>query len=179
VPDGYRYCKRCEASHGIIPSEIGPGYAIKDTYHSAQANGIVAQEDQDKGIKYDQDKLPYHLLPYDALDEVVKVLQHGAKKYSSRNWEQGIEYSRLYSAATRHAKDFFQYREQFDNDSGIHPIAHSICNLLFLLALDLRRHPLLKMTREIDDRPVNITKKNTYELEPSNPTKPEGKTPKV
>jgi hypothetical protein len=36
-----------------------------------------------EGRKDDQGKLPYHLLPPDALEEVVKVLRFGANKYST------------------------------------------------------------------------------------------------
>ena len=33
-------------------------------------------------MKYDNDKLDYTLLPFDALEKVTKVLEFGAKKYS-------------------------------------------------------------------------------------------------
>lgn len=36
-----------------------------------------------EGRKDDQGKLPYHLLPSDAIEEIVKVLQFGAEKYTT------------------------------------------------------------------------------------------------
>src|SRR5678810_808588 len=54
------------------------------------------------GKKHDQDKVPLQLLPLDALTEIAKVLQFGAKKYAARNWEKGIEYDRVFGATLRH-----------------------------------------------------------------------------
>ena len=39
------------------------------------------------GVKYDQDKPDYSLLPYGALEQVVQVLTYGSKKYDRNNWE--------------------------------------------------------------------------------------------
>lgn len=36
-----------------------------------------------EGNKFDNEKLPWHLLPPDAIEEIVKVLQFGAKKYTT------------------------------------------------------------------------------------------------
>ena len=45
--------------------------------------------------------LPHVLGPED-YEGAVRVLEFGAAKYAPRNWEQGIAYSRLFSAAMRH-----------------------------------------------------------------------------
>ena len=102
----------------------------------------------DQNLKKDAGKLPWHLLPYDALEEVVKVLQFGAQKYSDRGWEQGIPYSRVFSAIMRHAKSWWQ-GESRDPETGLSPLAHLACEVLFILAFELRG-----MRRELDDRPV-------------------------
>ena len=78
-------------------------------------------------------KLPWALLPFDALEEVVKALQHGATKYGDRNWERGMNWSRLLSAAFRHLVAFTK-GETKDPETGLHHLAQAICNLLFLLA---------------------------------------------
>jgi hypothetical protein len=109
------------------------------------------------GIKHDLDKLPWDLLPYDALAEVVKVLQFGAKKYTARNWEKGIRYSRLYSAAKRHldgdgnlSKGWWN-GETYDKETGINHLAHSICELLFALSFEVRNNRI-----GLDDRPKEV-----------------------
>ncbi|MEM6902539.1 MAG: dATP/dGTP diphosphohydrolase domain-containing protein [Pseudomonadota bacterium] len=86
------------------------------------------------GVKHDDGKLPWHLLPIDALEEVVKVLQFGAAKYTANNWRGGMQWSRLIRAASGHI--FAYYRgEDSDPETGYSHLAHAVCCLLFLLSL--------------------------------------------
>jgi hypothetical protein len=89
------------------------------------------------GVKYDLGKLEFSLLPPHALDEVVKVLNFGSKKYARNNWRKLQDAERRYfDAALRHiwalAKD-----EPIDPESGLSHEAHAICCLLFILQLKL------------------------------------------
>jgi len=107
-----------------------------------------------RGDKKDAGKLPYHLLPWDAVDQVCAVLRFGAKKYAARNWESGLSASQLFSATSRHMKDWFQYGNDRDEETGLHPLAHAGCEVLFGLALTLRG-------KLIDDRPKTKTIQKT------------------
>jgi hypothetical protein len=89
------------------------------------------------GVKHDADKNRWELMPFDALDEVAKVLTIGAKKYKDRNWETGMRWGRPMGAAYRHESAFWQ-GERYDQETGTHTLANAICELLFLLAYDLR-----------------------------------------
>ena len=60
------------------------------------------------GVKFDQEKLPWHLTPWDALRAIVKVLAFGAKKYGDRNWEAGMDWHRLHRAAIGHLIDWWE-----------------------------------------------------------------------
>lgn len=91
----------------------------------------------DEGVKYDQDKLKWHLLPGDALNEVVKVFQFGADKYGERNWEKGMGWSRLFSAIMRHMWAWWR-RNPHDEETGLSHLAHAACCVLFLLAYEIR-----------------------------------------
>jgi len=91
-----------------------------------------------QGVKHDHGKPKYALLPYDALEEVVKVLNYGEAKYEARNWEKGLDWDRPFSAAMRHLAAWWQRREDLDPESGINHLAHAACNMLFLLAFQLR-----------------------------------------
>lgn len=93
------------------------------------------------------EKPPFHLLPFDALEEVAKVLAMGAQKYGERNWEKGLPFSQTFSAQQRHMKLFFQDRKDYDVESGLLHTAHIACRALFLLAYQLRE------IEGIDDRP--------------------------
>ena len=87
----------------------------------------------DVGIRYDDGKLPMHLLPPELLTEVAKVLAFGAKKYAPRNWEKGMDWSRVYASLMRHLVRW-QEGEDIDPETGLNHIAHVACNAAFLLA---------------------------------------------
>ena len=85
-----------------------------------------------EGIKHDQDKPNWSLLPLSTVEEVVKVLDHGAKKYAPYNWQRMEDRSRFLSAALRHLSAY-QDDEVLDPESDLHHLAHATCNLIFLL----------------------------------------------
>jgi hypothetical protein len=88
-----------------------------------------------KGIKFDIGKDQWNLLPLDVLREVVRVLMHGAKKYSPDNWKSVAKGAngkqRYFDAAMRHIVAY-QNGEQLDESGHTH-LAHAICCLIFLL----------------------------------------------
>jgi hypothetical protein len=101
------------------------------------------------GVKQDSAKVPLELIPYDALLEVAKVLDFGAKKYAARNWEQGISVSRVFAACMRHAWALF-LGEDDDPETGLSHAAHLACEALFWLAFIVRKTP------GVDDRPRTL-----------------------
>lgn len=84
-------------------------------------------------IKHDTGKRDWSLLPYDSVEEIVKVLEFGAQKYARDNWKQGegFKYSRSFSALQRHILAFMR-GEDNDPETGISHISHAMCNLLFM-----------------------------------------------
>ena len=101
---------------------------------------VNARKNTDQGVKYDDDKPQYTLLPEDALNEVVKVLTYGAQKYSPDNWKRVPDLQNRYSDALyRH---MYQSLTEFnDEESNLPHLAHGICCLLFKLqdALDAKK----------------------------------------
>ena len=90
-----------------------------------------------EGKKFDTDKLDYSLMPWRAIDEVVKVLMFGAKKYGVNNWKQVTDAKRRYlSAAYRHINAYAE-GNQNDDESGFKHLAHAMCCLIFILWFDL------------------------------------------
>lgn len=85
-----------------------------------------------EALKFDSKKPPLDLLPFHALTEVAKVLDHGKKKYTAHNWRKGMDWSRFSSAALRH---LFAWNNGEDNDleSDLNHLAHAACCILFLL----------------------------------------------
>lgn len=90
-----------------------------------------------EGRKDDTLKDPWHLAPWDALRAVVRVIAFGAAKYEPRNWENGMAWSRLYSAAQRHLTAWWE-GEAADAETGMSHLWHAGCCVIFLIAYELR-----------------------------------------
>ena len=85
------------------------------------------------GVKHDKDKLDFTLLPWGSIEEVVKVLMFGARKYEADNWKEVSDgYKRYCKAIARHFSDLMK-GEEFDVESGLHHAAHIAANALFML----------------------------------------------
>lgn len=87
--------------------------------------------------KFDDGKDPWHLVPWDAVKGIVKVLGFGARKYSERNWEKGMDWSRCYGALTRHLTAWWQGEDK-DSETGYSHLWHAGCSLFFLIAYEER-----------------------------------------
>lgn len=91
-----------------------------------------------EGRKDDGGKLPLHLLPIDAIEQITAVLDFGARKYEPRNWEKGMAWSRVFGALMRHM--FAWWRgEKADPETGLSHLAHAGCCIFFLLAYEHRK----------------------------------------
>jgi len=83
-----------------------------------------------EGVKHDEGKLDWTLLPFDALKEVLEVMQIGAKKYSPDNWKKVLPSERYIKAAFRHLIDY-TYTSHEDEETGKSHLAHAVCCLIF------------------------------------------------
>lgn len=88
--------------------------------------------------KLDGDKVPLDLLPFEALEELGRVLGHGARKYAAHNWRKGMSWSRPLAASLRHIFAFAR-GEDIDADSGAHHLACAMCEMAFLLTYALTK----------------------------------------
>lgn len=95
--------------------------------------------------KKDSGKLPWHLLPLDAIEELVKVLDFGREKYAQDTWqhigpdEHGNPPLIRYEAALqRHLKEWMT-GEKTDSESGLSHLAHVFCNAMFIVWME--KHP--------------------------------------
>lgn len=98
----------------------------------------------EKGLRYNEGKVKWGLVPHSALVPMVKVLEFGAKKYAPFNWQKGLSVSEILESMQRHLYAF-QEGENIDPESGLEHIGHIQCNALFL-AWMLQNKP------ELDDR---------------------------
>lgn len=91
-------------------------------------------------VKKDKGKLRLDLLPWDAIDEVGKVLTYGVNKYPKpeENWRVNSkpeDIKRYKSALLRHFSALEQ-GEKRDIESGELHMAHIATNALFIIALE-------------------------------------------
>ncbi len=89
-------------------------------------------------VKYDSSKRNYALLPWGAIDEIVKVLEHGADKYMAHNWRRGTTWSRYWSASMRHLTAWWR-GESVDEETGLSHLAHCACCLIFLISYEMEQ----------------------------------------
>ena len=103
----------------------------------------------DEGKKFDGDKLRWDLVPQHELDDLVAVLTYGAKKYGDENW-RNVKARRYYAAAMRHISAWRRGQWQ-DEESGLPHLAHAMCSIMFISALE---------------RPVTIDKEGSGAIDP-------------
>jgi hypothetical protein len=103
------------------------------------------------GVKHDQSKPDWSLMPFHALEEVVRVLDHGAAKYGRDNWKE-LEHAeqRYFAAALRHLTAWHT-GERYDQDSELPHLAHAACSILFLLHKEIGDDELLQRHYELTD----------------------------
>lgn len=104
---------------------------------SKEQDKLIEEAENMKGEKFDTKKTRYDLIPVKALEEVAKVLTHGADKYSDNNWRQVEDAHKRYTAAAMRHGELYRGGVSTDHESHLHHLAHRICCDLFLLQLDL------------------------------------------
>ena len=118
-----KICNFCKGE--ISDSAPQPGYHL-----------CMCVAPRPEGVKYDQEKLDWSLLPIEPIEEVVKVLMFGAKKYAPDNWKKVPDAERrYYNAAMRHLTSW-QKGEKLDSETGLSHLAHALCCITFLLGKD-------------------------------------------
>jgi hypothetical protein len=98
-----------------------------------------------RGVKFDGSKPRFDLLPPEMLFGVSDILAFGAAKYGDRNWELGMNWSRVFAALMRHMWAWWR-GENLDAETGKSHLWHAGCCIAFLIAYEARK-------TGTDDRP--------------------------
>jgi hypothetical protein len=109
-------------------------------YHAETMEPVDAQ-----GRKDDSDKLRFDLIDGGSLTDLARVYTFGARKYTDRNWEKGIQWSRVFGAVMRHMWAFWNGQD-LDPETGLPHTIHAAWGC-FALTNYLRNR------KQFDDRP--------------------------
>lgn len=119
-------------------SSAGPAMPKKPEQKMPLDSKLVEEEKaqavMSSGIKYDQGKDRYSIVPGLAIAYVMKVGEFGAKKYGDHNYTLGMPITKFVDAAFRHI--FIEWLfKGIDNDpeSGLPHLAHGAWNVLAAL----------------------------------------------
>lgn len=136
-------CNTCFNAGQVLDGPNPSCYGCKDYNKWVSRDFLINVSDEPikkAGVKYDNGKPQWSLLPFKALTQVVEVLTYGAKKYAPDNWKKVPNAKQRYiDAGFRH---FAAYAsgETHDPETGKHHLAHAICCLLYIVAFDLGEH---------------------------------------
>ena len=135
-----RTCNTCV--HGSSPADREPcASCIKYTEPwkpnwEGKNTSRVTNAKPEQGMKFDGGKRDFTLLPWSAVEEIVKVLEFGAAKYSRDNWKHVEDGQHRYTKAAFRHLIAYNNGEINDPESGLPHLAHVGCCILFLLALE-------------------------------------------
>jgi hypothetical protein len=108
----------------------GPTFVTKPPVTNTIPSGVAGTI----AYRFDDNKTDWSLMPWEAVEEINKVLEFGAVKYSSQNWRNGSGFSwtRVLSSLLRHTFSWAR-GEDLDPESGLSHLAHMGCNVIFLI----------------------------------------------
>ena len=66
------------------------------------------------------------------------VTTQGSKKYAARNWEQGMDWSKVVACMKRHIEKFLAGERYDHGETGCHHLAMVAWNALALMTYDIR-----------------------------------------
>ena len=99
-----------------------------------------------EGIKHDQGKLRYELLVPEFLEEMAKIISHGAEKYGDWNWTEVEGARQRYEGALLRHIQAWRKGEILNEEENknkekfyFHHTAHIAINAMFLHCLDTKK----------------------------------------
>jgi hypothetical protein len=128
---------------------IVPKTTVERTLQKTEEKLHILPVEHTSAIKSDTGKTQWDLMPFEAVEEINKVLEFGAIKYAAHNWKvnSGFKWTRLFNSLLRH---LFAWIRGEDNDpeSGLSHLSHAGCNILFLIYYSKHKDRFTKDDRE-------------------------------
>ena len=143
-------CDECGARFYDIEHKLAHVCSDEDKLRKARKELEEAHVSESGALRYNNNKLPMHLVPPDAIESMARVLDYGASKYSERNWELEAPVSVPYASLMRHLQAYWA-GENCDPESNLSHLDHIIMNAAMLVRY--------AKNEENDDRPTKVVDK--------------------
>lgn len=88
------------------------------------------------GVKLDDGKLLYSLIPPESTRELAKVMTFGANKYTPNGWKTVPNAKERYMDALFRHLEAWRMGETNDLESGLNHLSHALTNITFLVYLE-------------------------------------------
>lgn len=113
----------------------------------------------EKGLRYNENKIRFHLLEPFAIEKLAEVFEVGAKKYAPHNWLKGMGWSKMIDSLKRHLSEF-EKGIDYDSETGLLHMQHLAWNAMALISY-YKHYP------QGDDRIVRFlrTKRVGYDID--------------
>lgn len=97
-----------------------------------------------EALRYNKGKLRWSMMDFKSVEDMIRVLEFGAKKYHRDNWRLGLKYTEVIDSLMRHLNEIMAGNDT-DEETGLPHAAHIMCNSMFLSSM-MRDKP------DFDDR---------------------------
>lgn len=114
--------------------DFGIGTDYKTTPEIKDPMLVDPKQELATALRHNQGKVDWSLLPTEPLEEIIKVLEFGKKKYAAWNWANGngLSWLETTNSLRRHLYAWIR-GEDNDPETGLSHLAHLACNAIFLL----------------------------------------------
>lgn len=136
--EDYEVCSMCEKCRELFKNEklniiSARNQMCPECFNCIEWTFQASDEfvkQKEKAVRYNQDKLRVDLIPTELTEQVAKVFTFGANKYSANNWKgfSQEQQDEIIGSLLRHILEY-QKGNKFDDESGLHHLAHAACNL--------------------------------------------------
>lgn len=89
------------------------------------------------GLRFNEGKPRYDLIPPEAMDALAEHWGKGAAKYEARNWERGMAWCKCFASMMRHGWAWMR-GEDFDPETGSHHMVSVAWNAMVLFTYHQR-----------------------------------------
>ena len=105
---------------------------------------VYVEGEGEMGVRENEGKPKWSLVDFDSLEDMVRVLEFGSKKYGKYNWKKGLKTTEVVESLLRHCISYLNGQDN-DEESGLPHTGHIMANSMFL-------SHMMKFKPEFDDR---------------------------